>query len=46
MNATATIWTDEAVADYAARDGYRLETPAERAKWIEFYQELDYLISK
>lgn len=38
------IWTDEAVARIAAQDGYRLETPRETQKWLDFYREYDYLV--
>lgn len=40
------IWTDDAVAECTTRNGYRLETARETAKWIDFYREYDHLVSE
>ena len=37
------IWTDEAVAEALAQPGVKLESAKDRAKWMDFYRELDAL---
>lgn len=46
MAKTMNIWTDEAIAQAIAQDGYRLETPQESAKWTDFYREYDHLVQE
>lgn len=45
MNTTTTVWTEDTIADYLSRPGYRTETPKETQKWLDFYRELDHLVS-
>jgi hypothetical protein len=45
-NTETTIWTPEAVQAALARPGIRLETPQERAKWLDSYEELDFLVAE
>jgi hypothetical protein len=40
------IWTDEAIAAALATPGVRLETAAERGKWLDAYAELDVLAAE
>lgn len=37
------IWTDEAVAEALAQPGAKVESAKDRAKWMDFYRELDAL---
>ena len=39
------VWTDEAVAAALEERGVHLETPAERAKWMKHYRELDAMLT-